>query len=215
MVTRFISILVFWLGLVLMVPTQADTDTEETMDNEHPPLCEVALETERAQFFFPILDIDQWRWFRSESQAEALEYAWEVMIPADKPEFIFGIYLPKPSKALQQEGTLQQILDMASWNAIHLAPDKQGGLSSQPLPNIKLNAELDDGGVVLTLLDKASIDQILGTKPTSALFNLLHPDELFTTSCTASIQYPQPGAAKKPARKTSGTKSSSWSLSLP
>lgn len=215
MATKGHTLLAFWLGLLLVLPLRAATEADEDMDNEHPPLCEVTLEAERAQFFFPILDIDAWRWFRKESQAEALEYAWEIMIPAEKPEFIFGIYLPKPLKAQQQEGGLQQILNLASWNAIKLVPDAAGGLVSQPLKNIKLNAELDDGGVVLTLLDKASVEQILSGKPKSALFNLLHPDEIYSTSCTANIQYPQAGTAKKAPLKKTETKNSNWSLSLP
>lgn len=204
------GLIIGWLLLWIM-PVWATETIEEAEDTEHPPLCEISLNADRAKFYFPILDADEWRWFRKESQSDALEYAWEVMIPADKPEFIFGVYLPKPLKAEQKEGSLQQILDTASWNAIKLIPDAGGGLTSQPLPNIKLSVGLEDGGVVLTLLDKASMAQILSAKPATALFNLLHPDEIYTTSCTARINYPAPGAKRGAENK----KNSNWKLPLP
>jgi hypothetical protein len=198
------------LWLLCAMPAWADADEPDT---EHPTLCEVSLVDDRAKFYFPILDADEWRWYRKESQPEALEYVWEVMIPAEKPDFIFGIYLPKPIKGEQREGSLQQILDTASWNAIKLVPDTGKGPTSQPLPNIKLGVGLEDGGVVLTLLDKASTEQVLGSRPKTALFNLLHPDEVYTTSCVAPISYLTSGAKAGPARGVS--KQSSWELMLP
>lgn len=212
MATNIRLLLLLWLGCCLAMPLYATEATEG--DDEHPPLCEVSVTEDKAQFFFPILDADEWRWFRKESQNEALEYAWEVMIPAEKPEIIFGVYLPKPIKAQQQEGSLRQILNAASWNAIKLVPDTTGGLTSQPLPNIKLSMNIEDNGVVLTLLDKASKDLVLGARPKTALFNLLHPDEVYTTSCTANISYPQTNKMRGAPLRPAG-KNSNWQLPLP
>lgn len=178
-------------------------------DLEHPPLCEAVVHGDYAEFLFPILDVDEWRWYRTETQNDSLEYAWEIMVPADQPGYVFGIYLPKGSGELQQSGSLDQLLDQTRWNAVLLMADEQGEISPVALPRTQLSVDLKEGGVVLSLLGEETVQRFFQGRPGQALFNLVHPDEIFSINCVADIDYAQSAAADKPTRKPV------WDVQLP
>ncbi|MEO5342298.1 MAG: hypothetical protein H7842_02975 [Gammaproteobacteria bacterium SHHR-1] len=183
------------LILLLLVLIAPGLGAEEALDLEHPPLCEVTVYADRAEFLFPILDLDEWRWYRKESPEDQLEYAWEVMLPADRPGFVFGIYLAKGAGALQQDGGLDELLQQTRWNAVLLVSDEAGDITPVALPKTQLSAELREGGVVLSLLGRESLDKFFQDRPTQARFNLLHPDEVFSINCLAEVIYSGTGSS--------------------
>jgi hypothetical protein len=181
------------LWLVLLAPGLGAQEQDAPEDDlDQPPLCEVLVHADRAEFLFPILDVDEWRWNRKETAKDDLEYAWEVMLPADRPGFVFGIYLAKRAGALQQSGGLDQLLQQTRWNAVLLVSDEAGDLVPVALPRTQLAAELKQGGVVLSLLGRESLDKFFQDRPAQARFNLLHPDEVFSINCLADVVYPSP-----------------------
>jgi hypothetical protein len=161
-------------------------------DDEHPPLCEAYVYSDRAEFLFPVLDMDTWRWFRQETPVETLEYAWEMMVPAQRPHHVFGIYLAKSAGAKQQSGDLKTLLDQTSWNAAKLHYEKDQNVRVEILPHLKLSLHLEYGGVVLGLMGEESVKALFNTKPTEVRFKLVHPDELFSTTCVALVHYRAP-----------------------
>ncbi|MBF0255725.1 MAG: hypothetical protein HQL47_04540 [Gammaproteobacteria bacterium] len=166
-------------------------------DTEHPPLCEAFVLNDRVEFLFPVLDVPEWRWYRKETAEGNLEYAWEVMLPAERPEYVFGIYLAKHPGSLQRQGDLDGLLADTSWNAVRLVVDDKGEASAVSLPKTQLSVNLEDGGVVLSLLDPESLQRFVQSRPKQALFNLLHPDEVFSINCLAQIVYRQSGSREE------------------
>jgi hypothetical protein len=205
----------FWHVLVLLLCGQA-LAWAKGEGKEQPPLCEVTVHKDRAEFLFPVLEVTEWRWQRTETDNETLEYAWEVMIPADRPEFVFGIYLPKRKGAKQKEGNLKQLMAQTSWNAVRLVedPKKPDNLLTVALPRTQLSANLKDGGVVLTLLDVESVEKFFSGRPKNVGFNLLHPDEVYAINCRAQVRYrteQRPGHGDRVPK----TPTPSWKLQLP
>jgi hypothetical protein len=186
LITRLATLLTLLLGATWVWAENLD----------QPPLCEAEVFSDRAEFSFPILDVDEWRWFRKETPKDQLEYAWEVMLPADKPGYVFGVYLAKRPGELQKNGSLDQLLEQTHWNAVLLVADEGGGVTPVALPKTQLSVELRDGGVVLTLLGAESLEKFFHGHPKQARFNLLHPDEVFSIDCLATIDYPSAGGEK-------------------
>ncbi len=157
-----------------------------------PPLCEAYVYSGRAEFLFPVLDLDSWRWFRQETPAESLEYGWEVMVPAIRPRHVFGFYLAKPPGAKQENGDLKTLLDQTSWNAAKLHYGADETVQLEILPQLKLSLDLEEGGVVLGLLGEAGVHALFQSKPTEVRFKLVHPDALYSAECVAQVRYRLP-----------------------
>lgn len=211
---RFCSALLRCAALALLLGGQSFAWAKGE-GGEHPPLCEVTVHQDRAEFLFPVLEVAEWRWQRPETDKGTLEYAWEVMLPADRPEYVFGIYLPKRKGAKQKEGGLKQLMAETSWNAVRLVedPKKADNLLTVALPRTQLSAKLEGGGVVLTLLDVESVEKFFANKPQDVGFNLLHPDEVYAIRCRARVRYPEeqpPTKVKDPA-----SPAPAWKLQLP
>jgi hypothetical protein len=172
------------LSLLLFYSTQLTAD--EPVD-EHFPLCEAYVYKDKAEFLFPVLDVDVWLWNRSDSPDKKLEYAWEVLAPAKQPKFNLGVYLFKKPGA-QKEGKLTELLKDAD---LYAAAIEGSGKEARHNfdKDLKVNVHLEYDGVVLSLADEASVSKVFAGKPHKVIFNVVHPAGFYSIKCEAKINY--------------------------
>lgn len=182
-------------------------------DDEHYPLCEAYVFSDRAEFLFPVLDDVRWRWNRKESRDNKPEYAWELKVPADNPKYGFGVYLYKSSALPVQDGSLQDLLALAKINAFQILG--RGERARYLLDKgISVGVHLEYDGVVVTLKGAESVNKIFSSSPKQVLFNLLHPSPEYAISCRADVQYRSGPNALRTDWTQEKPKMDSWSWEI-
>lgn len=155
---------------------------------EGDPLCGVNVFADRAEFLFPLHDATQWRWFRQETAANTPEYGWEVAIPAETPRHVIGAYLFKRPGDRGKSGDLVALIADTHSLASRIQRERKGERHVVE-QEARVEARVQDNGVVLTLAGGKAIDKLLAGKPKTARFNIWHPDAVYNFTCTAPIDY--------------------------
>ena len=178
-------LLVTVLFLVTFATSAPAGESESTTKGVY---CHALLQADKAAFIFPIIEEDQWVWFRRETEDNALEYSWEVILPGQKQSLKFGAFLFKYPGEKEKAGTLRQLITETQWTVFDNQTTPNGGTTSKLLEEMKIIAKVIDGGVVVGIIDKATLSKAFSNRPQNAQLVIRTPfDEPFT--CTASIEY--------------------------
>lgn len=165
----------------------AGGENESTIKGEY---CYAVLKADKAAFIFPIIEDEQWVWFRRETADNALEYSWEVILPGQKQSLNLGAFLFKYPGEKQRTGTLPQLITAAQWTVFDNQTTPDGGTTSKLLEEMKIIVKVIDDAVVVGITDKATLSKAFAERPEKAQFVIRTPfDEPFT--CTTSIEYPK------------------------
>ncbi|MBU0499994.1 MAG: hypothetical protein KJ558_16820 [Gammaproteobacteria bacterium] len=151
-------------------------------------LCEVTVFADRAEFLFPLHDADRWRWQRKETPDDTPEYAWEVMIPAEKPTHVFGAYLFKQANSPTKEGDLRSLV-ADSRKVVSRILSEGETRRHLPDPEVSVDVQVEENGVILTLMGEKGLHKVLAGAPRDALFHIWHPDRIYNFTCKARINH--------------------------
>lgn len=176
---RFLCYLVILFALSTNGSAEAD-------DSE---LCQAYAWDNSAAFVFPISDTDVWEWNKKTTQENALEYSWDVLVPANQPKYSFGIYKFKiPISAPPTSGSLQQLLNSSQITVGKISYRDNKSVHSLE-KDLKVIALVQDGGIVVYINDVKTYTDILGEKPKEAKLIIRHPLPGYSLKCIAQIKY--------------------------
>jgi hypothetical protein len=180
----------FLIGISATVFSQGTTSINK---DENDDLCIAYVEDKTAVFFFPINETDEWEWYQYKSDANALEYSWEVSLKKEDGWYSFGYFLFKPpvkAPALQpRKGTLSQLLKNAQLTIFENKRTPSGGVSGHIKEELKIEGWVQEGGVVVGIRDEKTFSEIFKQMPEKVFFLIREPEAENNFQCTAAIEY--------------------------
>ena len=116
-----------------------------------------------AEFSIPAAHEGPWRWARTTTLENALEYRWEVSVKNRAGEYQFGFSFYKFPESKEGVGTLSALLNAGQASLWKLESD--GGASL--VENARVSATAVDGRVVVRLSDLPSVRLLFGERPSA------------------------------------------------
>jgi len=144
----------------------------------------VIVTADSAEFSIPVSCQESWRWYRTKTSDNSLEYRWEVSVMGQDGEYQCGFSLFKYPGRKEETGSLKALLIAGQASLWKVDPD--GGASM--LRDVDVSATAGDGFVVVRLSGPASIRLLFGNRPTTARVKTRTPDSE-DTSYAVSIRY--------------------------
>lgn len=193
---KYLPLAAIFCLLFIVTGVHADDNTSQAKDK----YCYAIVQGNKAAFVFPIMDNEHWTWFSKETKDNELEYSWEVSLHGEQHSFNFGVYLFKYTGQDQKNGTLPQLLTEAQWSVFDQQVTPDGGSTSKMFENMKINSKVIDGGIVVSISDKETFNQIFAINPKIAHFSIRTPFDVPFT-CDAPIEYRGQNDQQSAARK--------------
>jgi hypothetical protein len=139
-----------------------------------------------AEFSIPVADEGPWRWARTKTDDNVLEFAWEVSVKSSDGEYHFGFSLFKFPGTAEGAGNLDELLRAGQASLWKIGPDGGGSL----VEGAMVSSTADAGRMVIRLSDPASVRLLFGDRPAVAKVLTKSPDSS-PGSHEVSIEYRQ------------------------
>jgi tetratricopeptide (TPR) repeat protein len=146
--------------------------------------CRAVIQGQKAQFIFPLPGMEEFTWHRSQTQDNALEYAWEVSLEGLHPKynFNFGIYLFKFPGRKEKTGGLVKLISKA-----------QASVWDRATTNVREDLPIErliDGNKLLILVsNSATFEALFAHKPTIAHCRVHTPYKQLNFETSTRIEY--------------------------
>jgi hypothetical protein len=137
-----------------------------------------------AEFSIPVAHEGPWRWDRSETPDNALEFRWEVSVKSKDEEYQFGFSLFKFPGSKEGAGNLDELLKAGQASLWKIGSDGGGSL----VQGASVSATAVGGRVVVRVSDPASVRLLFSHRPPMAKVLTKTPDSS-QESYEVSIEY--------------------------
>jgi hypothetical protein len=126
-----------------------------------------------AEFFIPVTHDRQWRWYRTTTPDNDLEYCWQVGVSSGGVEYELGFYLFKFPGSAEGVGDLAQLLKAGQASLWRRRDPDDGG---SVVTGAGVSVVVRDGGVVVRVSDAATVRMVFADRPSTAKVLTRTPD---------------------------------------
>lgn len=162
------------------------------------PICTVVASPGRVVASFPILNPPFiWRWLRSETRENDLEYRWQVEFGQcgsdsrfNASEYAYGVQLFKYAGSTPRSGQLQALLSAAQHTFVHREV-LEGKIVYTMIPRAEVTSRIQGSALEVTVSGREEVAQMLARLPKQALLTVDIPAQGASYRCFAEVQYAQ------------------------
>ena len=150
------------VGLFLTSSSIAPADTQATG----------VVTARSAEFSIPVTHNGLWRWNRTQTPDNDLEYRWQVAVSSQGVEYEFGFSLFKFPGSAEGVGDLAQLLKVGQASLWRRRPSDGGSL----VTGAGVSVFVRDGGLVVRVPDAATVRMLFADRPPTVKIFTMTPD---------------------------------------
>ena len=158
--------------------------------------CRVSISDDHIIAKFPIFKVPSvWRWSRTSTADNALEYRWMVEFGTcsnaglfEKQEFAFGVQLFKFPGDKERSGSFTNLLQGSQADLLRYEQTPTG-VSYARVEGVRVSGAFQPGTITIEVNEKITVGALTSARPLEALLSVVGPDPGQSYNCFARVEY--------------------------